>query len=148
MACHNNPQIKQFAHKLSCDIVCLEVSIDAKQKAELLAKLNDIDKDESRSEEKEIANRFQISSVGPSEKEHLIFNNNNIAESEKKSNLLEQLFGSGVNGKYGSKNSYQYTSSGYVKPLKTSLKTSPSILTKTVKFLEDQDETDINRQEQ
>ena len=122
----------------------MQVSIDAKQKAELLAKLNDIDKDEEKVDEK--ANRFQISSVSSNETK-LIFNNNSIPE--KKSNLLEQLFGTGVNGKHGSKNSQQYLSSASVKPLKTSLKTSPSILTKTVKFdMEDEDQTDINGLEQ
>ena len=102
----------------------IQVNIDDAKKAALLAKLSEIDQNEE--EIMEPKHRFRISQVDSSSME---CNNNTLDKDavEKKANLMAELFGStistqGLNSLYDGK------------PLKTSLKKSPSVLSKTVTF--------------
>ena len=99
----------------------IQISIDENQKAKLLAKLNEIDEGSSD----KVINRFSVAPV------HI--NNNNI-EVDKKKNLMEVLFGSKAE-----------KVNNIAKPLKTSLKTSPSSSSKSVTFQDE--EHDNNSQE-
>ena len=91
--------------------------IDPSQKAALLAKLSEIDNNEYVDNGDSIG-RFQVDEVKESPTH--ASPPNNIAA--RKATLMMELFGG----------------SGLTKPLKTSLKTSSSSLTKSVKFQEDQ----------
>ena len=102
----------------------IEVPIDNTKKAALLAAMSEIDKD---ADNETSINRFEISKAD----DHMNYNENVLKE--RKSKLMDQLFGTGsVN--------HPITNNHLVsnqKPLKTSLKTSPSSSSKSVKFVED-----------
>ena len=89
----------------------IQVSIDEDQKAKLLAKLNEIDNDSINAD-----CNYSIIPVATN-------NNNNNIDKDKKQNLMEVLFGSKAEN-------------SSTKPLKTSLKTSPSSSSKSVKFID------------
>lgn len=99
----------------------IQITIDENQKAKLLAKLNEIDEDSEKG-----IKRFSDAPV---------LDNNNIIEEDKKKNLMEVLFGSRAADK-----------SNIPKPLKTSLKTSPSSSSKSVTF-KDEETNQANSQE-
>ena len=105
----------------------IQVHIDDAKKAALLAKLSEID--QNGEETVEPKNRFRISQVDDSSFE---YNNNAVPNDavEKKANLMAELFGSTV----AAPGLISYDG----KPLKTSLKKSPSVLSKTVTFYEEQ----------
>ena len=100
----------------------IQISIDESQKVALLAKLNEIDSDKGTSIEAS-QDRLESTSVQES-------NNNNLME--RKNNLMEELFGEKALIPRR-KDTYSVGS----KPLKTSLRTSQSVGTKSVKFVED-----------
>ena len=91
----------------------IQVSIDEDQKAKLLAKLNEIDNDSINAD-----SNYSIIPVASNNN-----NNNNNIDKDKKQNLMEVLFGSKAEN-------------SSTKPLKTSLKTSPSSSSKSVKFID------------
>ena len=106
----------------------IQISIDESQKLALLAKLNEIDSDNVaieatdgslRDTSAELSSSIPVSEV----------NNNPI---DRKNDLMAELFGEKA-FIARRKNTFTITS----KPLKTSLRTSPSGPTKSVKFLED-----------
>ena len=105
----------------------IQVNIDDAKKAALLAKLSEIDQNEEETVEPK--NRFRISQVDDSSFE---YNNNAVPNDavEKKANLMAELFGTSV----AAPGLISYDG----KPLKTSLKKSPSVLSKTVTFYEEQ----------
>ena len=105
----------------------IQVNIDDAKKAALLAKLSEIDQNEEETVEPKT--RFSISQVDDSSFE---YNNNAVPNDavEKKANLMAELFGTSV----AAPGLISYDG----KPLKTSLKKSPSVLSKTVTFYEEQ----------
>ena len=102
----------------------IEVPIDNTKKAALLAAMSEIDKD---AENQTSMNRFQISKADDS----ISYNENHLKE--RKSKLMDQLFGT-ASVDQPITNLHLISNQ---KPLKTSLKTSPSSSSKSVKFLED-----------
>jgi len=101
----------------------IHISIDESQKVALLAKLNEIDSDKGRIEASE--DRLESTSVQET-------NNNNMNQMEKKSNLMEELFGEKA---IIPRRKDTFTLGS--KPLKTSLRTFSSGPSKSVKFVED-----------
>ena len=107
----------------------IQISIDESQKVALLAKLNEIDSDKGAIEATE--DRLLSSTSVPKPPS----NNNNNHQVERKVNLMEQLFGEAAILPRQRKDTYSLGS----RPLKTSLRTSPSASgpAKSVKFVEE-----------
>ena len=106
----------------------IQISIDESQKLALLAKLNEIDSDNLVIEDTD--SRLRSSAVPGKNSDTGAETNNN--QQERKNHLMAELFGEkSFIGRR--KNTFTIES----KPLKTSLRTSPSGASKSVKFLED-----------
>ena len=106
----------------------IQISIDESQKLALLAKLNEIDSDNLVIEDTD--SRLRSSAVPGKNSDTGVETNNN--QQERKTHLMAELFGEkSFIGRR--KNTFTIES----KPLKTSLRTSPSGASKSVKFLED-----------
>ena len=103
----------------------IEVPIDNTKKAALLAAMSEIDKD---AENNTLIDRFEVS------KADLSYNENVLKE--RKSKLMDQLFGTTSDNQQITRDASLNLVSNQ-KPLKTSLKTSPSSSSKSVKFVED-----------
>ena len=105
----------------------IEVPIDNTKKAALLAAMSEIDKD---AENDTLINRFEVSKA-----EDSTSYNENVLK-ERKSKLMDQLFGTTSDNQPITQDASLHLVSNQ-KPLKTSLKTSPSSSSKSVKFVED-----------